>query len=1129
MKFISIIKPLRLTMATLVLLGIGALMTNVCAEENETEAPVLSAKQIEFFETSIRPILQNRCVECHGPKKTHGALRLDGHAAILEGGDSGPALVPFKPEESLLIDAVRRESYEMPPDEELPSAEVELLTEWIKQGAYWPATDNDASHTGPDFKSHWSFQPITDPAVPEVQNSDWPQNDIDRFILSSLEEHELEPSTPADLSTVLRRLKWDLVGLPLEFAEVERFRQMEENGDSRKSIINQYRDELLASPHYGERWGRHWLDLARYADTKGYVFFERPTFHNAFTYRDYVIQSFNEDKPYWQFVKEQLAADQLEDAPYDAQAALGFITVGPHFKNEVHDIMADRIDVVTRGFLGLTVGCARCHDHKYDPIPIEDYYSFYGIFRNSVEPLHLPFRAGEHIPENLQAQADEIKQAAITLEEHYLTQYRKVLETGRERLREYMQVAQSQRSGPDTTNFDVIVDGDDLSPQLLLIWKQYLEDTEQQQDPVFVPWHRLARLTTEEFPEQASHVLNELVEQQKTEPGSTNQLLLDRLQASPLTGFEAVIDVYMQVLNEVGGKPAEQLTAEEQAVNQIIAGADSPLRTPYHGFKLLRLFPDRKSQAKVNELNNAMDAVRAKAPTELAQMLVVNDAEQIIEPRVLKRGNAAMPGDIVTRQYLRFFGDVSNAPFNSGSGRRELAEAIVATNNPLTARVIVNRVWQHHFGEGLVRTPSDFGMQSSPPTHPELLDHLATWFVREGGSIKKLHRYILASSTWQQSSTSHEMGEQVDPENKLLWRMNRRRLDFETMRDALLAVSGRLDLTVGGPSVNGIMEENNKRRTMYTHINRQDLPSVMRMFDFPPPDVSSGSRDKTTVPGQALFLMNHPLVLASAAGLSNMATSSENMEAGVHTLFENILHRKPTADEITDMQAFLNSELQEHEQPLEIVKSPWQYGYGAYDEANSLLTSFTPLPHWTGDQLQGGTNLPDSKLGWVYLNSTGGHPGNNLQHVAVVRWTAPKAMTVSINGLFKHTLTPGDGVRGRIHVGGKQIAGPWVIHQSEVRTDVETVSLKEGESLDFVVDILKELNNDMFEWSPVITEIPAQLAAVEGAQPNVTEKPTPTTWNYTEEFHDPNGPTRISPWQSLAQILLLSNEFQFVD
>ncbi|MEZ6047229.1 MAG: DUF1549 and DUF1553 domain-containing protein [Planctomycetaceae bacterium] len=1016
----------------------------------------------------------------------------------------------------------------MPPDEELPAEEVKLLTEWVKQGAFWPKSDHDQTEARFDFKSHWAFQPVTNPAVPEVVHQEWVQNNIDRFVLAKLEEHELNPAAPADLETLLRRMKWDLIGLPLTIEEVTRFEEMAANGVSNQQVLAQYQDELLASPHYGERWGRHWLDLARYADTKGYVFFERPEFHGAYTYRDYVIQSFNEDKPYAQFVKEQLAADQLPDVSPSMQAALGFITLGPHFKNDIHDIMADRIDAVTRGFLGLTVGCARCHDHKYDPISMEDYYSFYGVFRNSIEPIHLPFRSGADIPENLKEQAAEIEKAARDLEEHYQAQYQQVLQKGRERLSEYLQVAQSQRTGVDTTNFDVIVDGDDLSPQLLLMWQQYLDDVEAAEDPVFIPWNRLATLSADNYSEQAAAVLEELNDKQKTEPAS-HALILGRLRTESLPDFKRVVGLYVELLSEIEQKTETALTAEEIAFKQSLSGPSTPLMMPYHGFKLLRLFPDRKSQAKVNELNSAVDAARAKAPVELAQMLVVQDAETIIEPRIFKRGNPSRPAETVTRQYLRFFEDVSNEPFASESGRLGLAEAIVSEENPLTYRVIVNRVWQHHFGAGLVRTPSDFGIQSTPPTHPELLDHLTTWFIQNGGSIKKLHRYILASATWQQSSQGETKGEQLDPENKLLWKMNRRRLDFETMRDELLAVSGELDLTVGGKSVRGIMEETNLRRTLYTHINRQDLPAVMRMFDFPPPDVSSGSRNGTTVPGQALFLMNHPLVLKSASRLGEEAKQADSPRAGIENLYRSILHRDPAEEEVVEMLAYLQSIEEEAEEPVEMVKSPWEYGYGAYDEENSKLASFTPLLHWTGEQLQGGPQLPDASLGWVYLNATGGHPGNNLQHAAVIRWKAPADMTVSIKGLFKHMPVPGDGVRGRIHAADKLLAGPWVIHKQEVTTDVEAVTLKQGETIDFVVDIFKVLNSDMFEWSPTITQIPAELAAVEGTQPEPQKKQTPASWNYTDDFHNTTGHVYISPWQSLAQILLLSNEFQFVD
>ena len=1107
-------------------------MSPVVAEEPPISKPISLAtpEQMAFFESQVRPLLVKQCISCHGPKKQHADLRLDSLVAMLKGGESGATIVPFKPQESLLIQAVRRESLEMPPEDELSTEEISIFTKWVEQGAFWPKSDLDhQTETARDFDSHWAFQPIANPAIPKVEDTAWPNNAIDHFVLAQLEENGLGPAPAATRATLLRRMKWDLVGLPLAADEIS---------STNKKDTKQTIDQLLNSPHYGERWGRYWLDLARYADTKGYVFFEKPKFHNGYTYRDYVIQSFNEDKPYFQFVKEQLAADLMQGkVPHQAMAGLGFVTIGPHLKNEIHDILADRIDVVTRGFLGLTVGCARCHDHKYDPISMEDYYSMYGVFHNSLEPLHLPFRSPDDIPQTQKEQASHLENAANNLRTHYQQQYQAVLKQGRERLSEYLSVAQTQRSGPDTTLFDVIVDGDDLSPQLLLIWQQFLEDRDAANDPIFLPWNRLAQLKEIEFTNEATDVLTQLSTENVEHP--SNRFVLNRLKQKPLKNFNEVVEVYIRLLDEVelawqtqSEKPETQSleNPDHEQLRLVLHGKDSPLQTPMHGFKLMRLFPDRVSQKKVNELNAAIDAARGKASSNLAQMLVLQDAETMVEPRIFKRGNAARPAQYVTRQYLQYFDQVSNKSFVNGSGRLELAEAIVSPDNPLTARVIVNRVWQHHFGQGLVQTPSDFGMQSQPPSHPELLDHLATWFTQHNGSIKQLHRYIMQSATYQQASQSSVEGEKIDPANRLLWKMNRRRMDLETMRDALLAVSDSLDLTLGGPSLAGAIDGSNNRRTLYTHIDRQKLPGVMRMFDFPPPDVSSAVRNNTTVPGQALFLMNHPMVLSAAKKISEGAESNSSHAAGIEYLFRKILARKPDSLELKEMLAYLEADASDVEHPEEIAKSNWQYGHGVLDEPKQTLTDFTPLTHWTGDQFQGGANLPDKDIGWVFINATGGHPGNDLDHVAVIRWTAPAAMTVSINGVFKHDKPKGDGIRGRMFAAGKPLLGPWKIHQQSVDTNVEELTVKQGETIEFIVDIFEALGYDSFEWIPEIEQVKTQAVvtnALDG-DPDSEEAPNIQVWNYGRDFHGPKT-KRNSIWQNLAQVLLLSNEFQFID
>lgn len=1091
----------------------------------------LSEKEL-FFERHVRPLLIRHCQECHGVKKQFAELRLDSRDALLKGGESGPAVKVNHPENSLLMRAVRRESLEMPPEKALKPDEIEILSTWIGQGAVWPQSADPKQSTTIDYTKHWSFQPIQDPVIPTVKNKNWPQNNIDYFILSRLEQAGLQPAPTANSATLLKRIFWDLTGLLPTREQVLMFSSFDQ-----KSMVETAVTAQLSSPHYGERWGRHWLDLARYADTKGYVFFEKPDFHFAYTYRDYVINSFNQDKPFDQFIREQLAADYLkEELPHESQAALGFITLGPRFKNDIHDIISDRIDVVTRGFLGLTVGCARCHDHKYDPVSTEDYYSLYGVFRNSLEPLDLPFRRQTQIPPELQEKAAQIQLAARELNDLYQGQHKKVLRDTSERLAEYLILAQSRRQGPDTVKFDVIVDDNDLNPEVLLLWQEFLDIAEKSKDPVFSIWQKLETIPEQMFASQSTEELNQTIS--NSHPDSVEYLIASFLLKNNPQQFDDIIRGYATLFHAIDYEWANRIVAarkpEQKQSQQPFPLARreylnsfyspySPLVIPLHGYTVLKLFPDRKLQEKVKKLNAALDQARAQAPVELAQMMTLRDASQIIEPRVFRRGNPGSPGQSVPRRFLSYFDQVSDEPFQQGSGRLELANAIISPRNPLTARVIVNRVWQHHFGQGIVATPSDFGIQGAHPSHPQLLDHLASWFMRNGWSIKKLHRYIMQSATYQQSSVSHETGEKLDPADKLLWRMNRRRQDFESMRDTLLQVSHQLDRTVGGKSISGIASDSNHRRTLYTFIDRQQVPGLLRTFDFPSPDVSTGVRNSTSVPGQSLFLMNHPLVLKSALILGHESEQAETPTVGVQHLYQNILQRDPTPTELGEMLEFLNTD--QIKLNPETIRPEWEYGYASYDLKTKTLSGFQPLPHWNGKQYQGGEKLPDPRIGWIFLDQTGGHPGNDLDHVAVIRWRAPEDLTVSLTGTLKHELPQGNGIRGRVLVNNQLALGPWTLHQDTAKTDIETIKLKKNQTIDFVVDIAGHLGFDSFVWSPEIKVQAPEFTAVSRNDPQL---PLPQQWNYSQDFRKP-APIPITPWQSLAQILLLSNEFQFID
>jgi hypothetical protein len=659
-----------------------------------------------------------------------------------------------------------------------------------------------------------------------------------------------------------------LIGLPPTPEEVAAF-----EADASPEAFAHVVDRLLASPHYGERWGRHWLDVARYADTKGYVFFQEASFPWAYTYRDYVIRAFNEDLPYDRFILEQLGADQLVGA--DARdrrplTALGFLTLGGRFMNNQHDILDDRIDVVTRGLLGLTVTCARCHDHKYDPIPSKDYYALYGIFASSVEPEVPPLFSPPPQTEAYKKYDKELKAREKKLLDFVRTKHTELVKSAHTRAADYLLAAYRLRNQPSTEEFMLIADTNDLNPSMIVRWKVYVEAARKKQDPVFSLWHALADLPANEFKAKAGEVLA------KTGP-AINALVAKAFAGKPPGTMKDAAQRYGELLNKVDkewqahleagrrtGKEPEFLSRPAMELLQVFYGPEAPPRVPLSAYGDLGLLPDRASQARLQELRKAFETWRTTGPGAPPRAMVLEDLPVPVQPRVYVRGNPNNLGPSVPRRFLTVLSGPKSKPFQKGSGRLELAHAIAARDNPLTARVLVNRVWQYHFGAGLVRTPSDFGFRGEMPSHPELLDHLAMAFMNEGWSLKKLHRRIMLSRTYQQKSDDRPECQAVDPDNRLLWKMNRQRLDFEAMRDALLAVSGRLDRAVGGPSVASL---NVPRRTMYASLDRLNVPGLYRTFDFPSPDATSPQRDITTVPQQALLLMNNPFVIDCARGV----------------------------------------------------------------------------------------------------------------------------------------------------------------------------------------------------------------------------------------------------------------------
>jgi hypothetical protein len=888
------------------------------AADGPAEKPAASAfprADVDFFETSVRPVLSEACLGCHGPKKQSSGLRLDSREALLEGGDNGPAVVPGKPDESLLVQAVARThaDIKMPPKKPLPATAVAALRRWVELGAPWadpPASAAKGAPKGDDLaRKHWAFAPIRKAALPAVRDAAWVRSPIDAFVLARLEAAGLRPSPPADRRTLLRRATLDLLGVPPTAEEIEAFED-----DPAPDAFARVVERLLASPLYGERWGRHWLDVARYADTKGYVFQEERKYPFAYTYRDYVIRAFNDDVPFDEFIVQQLAADRLDlkDDP-GPLAAMGFLTVGRRFLNDRNEIIDDRIDIVGRGLLGLTIACARCHDHKYDPIPSEDYYSLYGVFASSVEPDELPRLEKPGSPLSKAAAKLEAEiQAARKARDDFLAVRRAELERDlRERFSRYLKAAYELELNARGAKIDERAAKDKLVPQRLraaiFLWKRKLDAADPAKDAILGPWRQFAALPKDGFAQQAAELSRHLT--------AAHPLLARAFREHPPASMDDVAGRYVEVLAKLEERcrevdpetkqPRAALAdASWESLRKALFGEGGVVEVPKEGARFLL---DRAERTKYTQLGNKVQKLEAQSAGTIGRAMVMKDAERPVEPRVFVRGNPGRPGKQVPRRFLKVLSGPDRKPFDTGSGRLDLARAIVDPKNPLTARVLANRVWLWHFGQGLVTTPSDFGLRSDPPSHPELLDYLAAR-LREGGwSLKTLHRLILLSSAYQQQSVARPDYHERDPQNRLVWRYNRQRLDFETMRDSVLAVAGTLDPAEGGPAVSLNEPPFPPRRTVYGFIDRQNLDGVYRTFDFAVPDATSPRRFVTTVPQQALFLMNSPFIQEQARKLAaTLEQEASSDPAGrVRAVYRRVLGRAPDDRETALGAAFL--------------------------------------------------------------------------------------------------------------------------------------------------------------------------------------------------------------------------------
>ncbi|HEX6963933.1 MAG TPA: DUF1549 and DUF1553 domain-containing protein, partial [Lacipirellula sp.] len=749
-----------------------------------------------------------------------------------------------------------------------------------------PAAEDGGVGERKNPKDHWSLKKPQKSAAPPVKERSWPRSVIDSFILARLEDEGLSPSPEADPRTLLRRLSFDLTGLPPTAEELAEFAARYSDAEYEQAV-----DRLVASPRFGERWGRYWLDIARYADTKGYLFEEDRNYHHAYKYRDWVIAAFNGDMAFDKFVIAQIAADQTGN-PADAPAS-GFLTLGRRFLNAQPDINDDRIDLMTRGLMGLTVACARCHDHKYDAIPTADYYSLYGVLASSTE-------------------------------------------TARE-------------DGP----------------------------------PMLV---------------------------------------------------------------------------------------DSP--TP-------------------------------------------------VEQHIFVRGSAGSPGEKVPRRFLSCLSDAEQPAFKTGSGRLELAQAIASRENPLTARVWVNRVWGKLFGRPIVTTPSDFGVRGEPPSHPELLDWLACTFMDDGWSTKRIIRRIVLSRAYRQASDPRDDALQIDPENALLARMNRRRLDLEAMRDSMLVSAGRLDETMGGPSVQLTQAPFPTRRSVYGFIERQNLPAFFRTFDFANPNTPSASRPQTASPHQALFLLNSPFALEQSRILAERAAQAADGAAPLSDderiiqLYRFALAREPSTEELEEAKAYIASgEAGDHAARIAALPR-WQYGWGKYDGLSDRV-EFHPFSHFVNNAWQTSEAIPDPQLGYVLINVEGGHPGD-AEHQVIRRWTAPAVGTLQVTGELNHPSPHGNGVVGRAVSSVRGRVGEWTAAHGAAATAVDEIQVAAGDTIDFVVDSLGDHSYDTYTWKTTL-KLQREDGAVE-------------SWNSHDGIEGPKPPTPppLDRWGQLAQVLLMCNEYMFVD
>jgi hypothetical protein len=863
------------------------------------EAPprnALAPEKLEFFESKVRPILVQRCYECHSGQESNGGLRLDYREGLLKGGDSGPALQADEPQGSLLLRAIRYQNadLQMPPSGKLDASEIEVLETWVAQGAFDPRADLPSGSSDKtqgmsiqDGRNFWSMMPLKPVEVPRAVDAEWCRNPIDAFVLKELDSNGLRPSPESSRREILRRVTLGLIGLVPESQEYKAFEQ-----DTVPEAYERQVDRLLSSEQYGVRFGRHWLDVARYSDSNGLD--ENIAYGNAWRYRDYVVEAFNSDKPFDRFIEEQIAGDLLPDADRQSKTATGFLVLGakvlaePDRDKLTMDTIDEQLDTIGKAFMGMTLGCARCHDHKFDPIKQRDYYALAAILKGTKTFGDSNFGAIKHWNEISYANPQEKEQlkaidAQIAEKNGAWNKLKseaigKLREQVRKQAADYLAVASKLTSEATLNEWAQVGEELKLHPRVLANSRRYLDN--HRQEPLFAKWHELAghgdhQAIRDYYQELFERALGEW-EKAKAADAQVKKLEDSTLEAARVA------------LGDVGGFLAIPAKMEHAL--------------------------DQESLVKIHELAESARLFESAAPDETSVMGVADKG--VVDGLAIHiRGSYRNLGDVVPRGFPEVMVSQGATPIFSrhSSGRLELARWLANATHPLTARVIVNRVWRWHFGRGLVESTENFGVLGDRPSHPELLDYLARWFIESGWSIKELNRLILTSSTYRMSSVHPEAQSAlaIDPENRLRWHYKLERMDAEPLRDSILQVAGRLDCQLGGKSVplrnrqfvfDHTSIDHTKydsiRRTVYLPIIRNHLYSLLEQFDFPDPTMPVGSRNTSMVSVQMLLLMNADWIIDSASLLARRSQEfSSEPSRRIDWLFETVLGRAPKEHE----------------------------------------------------------------------------------------------------------------------------------------------------------------------------------------------------------------------------------------